>query len=210
MAEVLRWVIGLALLGVLLWLVPLVHITRLDASASNEKSGEFEAGAYAERLWSEALTPRFARAHEASDALDAIESDPGQAREAIGRTVGVSRGFMLFVQGRGRIVSVDRAGVAVAFGDGDAADIVLQTGPIFGNAVRDAPGMVEAKEVANSQDFNDLSAELNRIAERKAAYPLAEGARPGRRLSFVACAEVKDPQRFARPLKAAPVSIELE
>ncbi len=210
MATGLRWTICLGLLSLLLWFVPLVRVGPIAADGSAAAAGRFDAVQYADRLWTDAMTPQFPRAHDAAEALSAISADGEASRKAIGRTIGVSRGFLVFLRGTGRIVEVGRSGVSLSLDNGDTADIELQTGPIFGNAVRDAPGIVDASELANSQEFNTLSAELNRLAELRAARPLAAGAAPGKQVRFVCCAEIKDPQRFTRPLKAAPVSIEFE
>ena len=46
-------------------------------------------------------------------------------------------------------------------------DIVLQTGLLFGNTVRDATGLLDASNFPNSQQFNEISTELNRIVEAR-------------------------------------------
>ena len=38
---------------------------------------------------------------------------------------------------------------------------------IFGNAVRDATGLININEFKNTMDFNNVSAELNRIIREK-------------------------------------------
>ncbi len=206
----LRSIIGIAALSVLAWFVPLVRVTPLAAGGRAPSPEEFHAAETAERLWTSALVPSMDRAPEAQEALAAIEADPSAAREKLGRTIGVSRGFMLCLKGEGRILSVDRTGIGVALDSDDQADILLQTGPIFGSAVRDATGVIASKDFPSSQDFNALAAELNRIVEERVAAPLAASAKPGMLVRFTGCAEVKDPIRMARPLKVAPVSIELE
>jgi len=170
----------------------------------------FDARAVAEQLWSDSLLPSLDTAYDASTVLKAISSDPVTARDSFGRTLGVSRGFMVYVRGSGTIASIEGSKVAVQLADGTSPEIVFGIGPVFGSAVRDAPGLVSPNDVANSQEFNAVSTELNKLVEERVLPSLKTQAAPGKKIQFVACGEVKDPQRFSLPLKLAPVFVELE
>jgi predicted lipoprotein len=105
---------------------------------------------------------------------------------------------------------VDSRGVGLAIRDGSAGpDVVLPVGMVFGNTVRDATGLLDMDKFPNSQHFNDLSTELNRIVETRVLPRLRDRAEVGRQVRFVGCAEVsRDPKR-RKPLKVVPVSVDL-
>lgn len=207
--RLVRWIGGALLAVVLLWLVPLIRITPLGEQAAHA-SEAFDAADLAAQLWTDTLPAAVDEANHADEVLAAIAADPVAAGERYGRVEGVSRGYYLLLRGVGTIVSVERLGVAVALDDDSEADILLQTGPIFGNAVRDGADLIDAGDVANSQEFNRVSEQLNRLVEERVVPALRSGAAEGKRVEFVGCAEVKNPQRFTKPLKLVPVSVHFE
>ena len=93
---------------------------------------------------------------------------------------------------------------------GDTPDILLPTGLLFGNAVRDGTGLLDASTFPNSQNFNDLSAELNHIIETTLLPELREQAKVGAKISFAGCAEIAEEDADVKPLKVIPVLVKVE
>ena len=90
-------------------------------------------------------------------------------------------------------MTIDKKGVGVALqGEAKEPDIVLQTGLLFGNTVRDATGLLDASNFPDSRQFNEISTELNRIVEARVIPILKEKAAVGRQIDFAGCAEIPD------------------
>src|SRR5690606_31910053 len=112
------------------------------------------------------LVPTFEQANDATEVLAMIKADPESARKTFGKSVGIGRVYFYFFRGEGTIVNVEKSGVTVnLIAPADEADVVIKTGLIFGNAVREATGQLRASDYANSQDYNDISKELNHIIQ---------------------------------------------
>ncbi|HVW20334.1 MAG TPA: DUF2291 family protein [Opitutaceae bacterium] len=202
---------GIFLAGALLLaaaaLFPPVRFHRLRAE--RPAAAGFQAPAYARKFWRERLLPAGERAAPASEVLAALRRDPAAAEKKYGRTIGDSDTRYFFFQGTGTVVADGKSGVALALAGG-GADLIFPTGFLFGNAVRDASGLLDPGAFANSQDFNAVAAELNHLVETRVLPALRDGARPGRRLRFVAAAEVDPDDGPARPLPAVPVEAAFE
>ena len=82
---------------------------------------------------------------------------------------------------------------------------MLQAGLIFGDAVRDGTGLLDASAYSNSQDFNDISAALDHIVETRVIPGLRQQASIGATISFAGCAEVDDESADLKPLKVVPI-----
>jgi predicted lipoprotein len=191
------------------WVFPLFHIVPLDMARESREVADVNIPEFTERFWNDQLTPALSRAADAKVFLDALDVDSKVAREKYGRTVGVSNIFLVFIQGTGRVVSADSKGVALAIRDGAAGpDLVLSVGMVFGNIVRDATGLLDMNKFS-SQDFNDISAELNRIVETRVLPMLREHAEVGREIRFVVCAEMTNNVNRQKPLKVVPLRVEL-
>ena len=81
-------------------------------------------------------------------------------------------------------------------------------GVVVGNAVRDSTGLIDVSQFANSQDFNNLSADLNRRVETLVIAPARERLQVGARVAFVGCARVSDDGDFD-PLGLIPVHLDV-
>jgi predicted lipoprotein len=125
----------------------------------------------------------------------------------LGRRLGLSRSTSYFVAGTGLIVSVTNDSVSIALESEAGPSVVIETGPVFGNAIRDGSGLVDVSAFPNSQDFNAISTALNRRVEEQVLPQLRAKAVIGARIRFVGGAEVDDPAS-ALPLRVVPIRIE--
>lgn len=205
-----RWIgwsvaVGVAAVG--LWWLPLFRIVPLHTAGQPSAGVAFDAEAVVERLWREQLLKPDLPAVDAARLARLLRESPRAAAD-LGRRLGLSRATCYFVAGRGRIVSVTADAVSIAL-EGDAAEhsVVIETAPVFGNAIRDGSGLLDVSSFPNSQDFNAISTALNRRVEEQVLPELRAKAAIGARVRFVGGAEVDDPAS-ALPLRVVPVRIE--
>jgi predicted lipoprotein len=205
------WTVLVCLLLAATFWFPLFHFLPLKQTQAQETQAEFNPTNYATSFWNKRLLKSLDRAAEAGQVLAALTTDPPKARAQFGRKLGVSSSTLFFLRGTGHVVAVKKNSVALALKDGEeTADILLPTGLLFGNAVRDGTGLLDASEFPNSQNFNDVSAELNHIVESTLLLQLREKAKVGAKIFFAGCAEIDDEETDVKPLKVIPVSLKLE
>jgi len=198
----------LALLGALSWMFPPFHIRSLKAVRAVADDQQFNAAHFASRFWKEHLLPATEQASDAAAVLERITADPPSVREHFGRTVGVSSSYYLFLRGQGRVVNADENSIGLRLTpDGHEAQIVIELGFVFGNAVRDATGLISASNYPNAQDYNDISAALNAIVETNVLPQLPLLAKVGNRIEFAGCVEVEDEEVNLQPFKLVPVRV---
>jgi predicted lipoprotein len=192
---------------VLFWFFPLLHVVSLDEWSAKRGEAAESAAEFAAKFWANQLAAARPEAIDAAGLLKALRENPELASEEFGRSVGLSRKYYFFVRGAGRIVSVERSGVGIALDeDGSEADLLLVRGLVFGNAVRDAAGLLNPSDFKNSQYFNDISNELNHLVEAE-VLPALDQAEVDRAIRFVGCAEVQN--RAGQPLQLKVVPIEI-
>ena len=142
---------------------------------------------YAEEFWNDRLPGAFGHAVDIEELFAAVDRDAGQARSKFGRQVGLGGACFLFIRGTGRVEEVAADYCTLKIGEGPRR-VRIRTGVVVGNAVRDSTGLVDVNQFANSQDFNNLSAELNGRVEANVIAPARERLRVGARVRFVGCA----------------------
>lgn len=207
----LGWLIAVAALAALCWAFPLFHVVPLKQAAEQREAGGFHAARFVEQFWNETLLKSLDKAIRAEVLLPSIRSDPAAARKAHARQLGLSESYIYFVAGRGHVLAVADGEIALAVTSGATnAEIALLTGLVFGNAVRDGTGLLDVNDYPNSQDFNDISAELNKLIETHVLPKLRERAKVGATIRFAGCAEVADESADLQPLKLIPIQAEVE
>jgi len=195
----------------LFWFFPLFHVVPRGTALAEKQQAAFNAAEYVKAFWTAKLTPAFGEAADAATVLAALRDDPKQARTKFGRSAGLGRTKLYFVHGSGQIVSVDDKAIGVSLtSDGSGAELAIQTGLLFGNTIRDATGLVRGDEFSNSQHFNEVSTELNRIVETTILPRLKRQAKVGAAIEFVGCAEVTNLPRDATPLQVIPLDVKFQ
>ena len=209
--RVVRWFIAILIAAVVCWLFPLFHVVTMKTATAEKVAATFNATQFAEAFWTNQLLASSDKVVKAEALLATLQSDPAAAKKKFSRSVGLSEGYFYFVSGSGRVVAVSDDEVSLAVTDGSTnAEVSLQTGLLFGNAIRDGTGLLNASDYPNSQDFNDISAALNHLIETSVLPKLREQAKVGAKISFAGCAEVDDESTDLKPLKIVPIQTKVQ
>lgn len=206
-----RWLIAAVVIAGICWLFPLFHVVALKTAVAEKEATAFNATQFAAGFWANQLLPSLDKAVKADVLMAAIQTDPMAAKKKFSRSVGLSDSYFYFLSGSGRVVAVSDDGVSLAVTSGSTnSEVVLQTGLIFGDALRDGTGLLDASAYSNSQDFNDISAALDHIVETRVLPGLRKQAKVGAAISFAGCAEVDDESTDLKPLKVIPIQTEAQ
>ena len=197
-----------SLLGaaVCLYLWPPFHVVPLDQARAGTDEAVFDPDGVVEEVWSELANSAGETAVDAGELLRALAQDQTSAANKFGRRLGLSGKASYFVSGTGRITEVAKRSVEVALPEGGS--IAIEAGPIFGNAIRDGSGLFDVNDFANSQDFNAVSAEINRRVEERVLPELRRQAGVGKTVHFLGGVEISDSDANVESLKLTPVAIE--
>jgi predicted lipoprotein len=202
---------SLITLGVVCKFLPLFHIVSLKRAETEKSAGTFDAVKFTDDFWSEKLLKSFDQASDAKELLSAINNAPSVASKKYAHALSLGGGYFYYLRGEGRVLATNSDGVSLAINPGATnAEVVLATGLVFGNAVRDGTGLLNASDYSNLQDFNNISAELNKLVEVHVLPKLHTDVHIGATVKFVGCAEVDDETTDLYPLEVVPVQAEVE
>jgi predicted lipoprotein len=193
------------------WLFPLFHIVPLERAAKEKAAATFNPSQFAEKFWNERLLKSLDQAIPADTLLPLIKSNPAEARKKFSRSVGLSESYTYFLSGKGRVLAVTDDEISLAITDAATTpEVSLQTGLIFGNAIRNGTGLLNVNEFPNSQDFNAISEALNHLVETRVLPDLKARVKVGAIVRFTGCAEVNDESSDLTPLKVVPIQAIVE
>ncbi|MVM30271.1 DUF2291 family protein [Spirosoma sp. HMF4905] len=204
----LKYAVLLVLLGVVAY--NSVYFKKLDevkANAGSNTDQKFDAAAYAQTFWTSKLLPASASsATDLSALLSSLKTDKTKAFDN-SHALGIGNIRYFLVKGEGKITAIGDNDVTVSLLTGETVN--LATEYIFGNAARDASGLIKITEFDNTTDLNNVSAELNNIIRKKVLPPFKASAKTGSTVKFVGAIELNKEHLHLENLEVIPISIEV-
>jgi len=183
-----------------------LDIRKLDSAKHNPE--DFDLAAYTRVLWERDLPEIARQGADIRSLLGALKDDPESTCRTRGHKLGISQTVYFFVRGSGTIAALDDENVMVALGDG--LQVKIATDFIFGNAVREASGLINIDDFLNMTDFNNVSVDLNKKVKKNVATPLRNAAAPGMSIEFAGAFEVNEKKPEPESIRIIPVMAEVK
>jgi predicted lipoprotein len=160
MKKIIKYAAGIILLLIVAY--NSVYFRKLDEVKAS--SSKFDAKAFARNYFDNKLIPSLPHAVEINQLLSLLQTNKEQTFEKYGHALGIGNIRYFLVKGEGQVTSINENDVIVlAKADSNQKPIRIATEFVFGNAIRDASGRIDINEFANTMDFNNVSAEINKI-----------------------------------------------
>lgn len=205
-------IVTLAVVVLLLIVFPPFHVRRTNGPVrglANDHAASADVAQLATRFWNTSLTSQQVHPTDWLVLIKALREDPAQGSRRYGRRPGIGGPWFYLLSGEARVVSIDSHGLWLGAPDLGEWRVLLETGPIFGSALRDATGLLRLEDFS-SFDFNELGARLNRLSETRVGSVLRRDARVGSQLEFVAAGRLDNVSGDAHTLLLAPVRVTLK
>jgi len=185
-----------------------VYFRKLDEVKASLIAKEFNAAQYAQSFWANKLGPHLNRAIDITQLTGKLSTDADKTFNTYSHALGIGNLRYFLVKGKGTITAINEDDVMVLLHtDSGQQTIKLATEYIFGNAVRDATGMINVNEFNNTMDFNNVSAELNKIIREKVLPLLKQTAREGKEIAFTGAIELNKEHLDLSNIEVIPVAV---
>ena len=177
MTKLIRYLLLLAIIGLLGY--NSVYFKKLS-EVNKTKSSTFDATAYARQLWQQQLPARMDSAVDLHDFINAISANSEQAfaRYSHALAIGNERYSLVSLTGTVYDVGEDETTLIMRHGD-TSMSVALATEFIYGNAIRDASGLVDIKNFTSTSDLNNVSEALNKLARTTVIAPFKKQVKRG-------------------------------
>ncbi|OJV18034.1 MAG: hypothetical protein BGO21_14560 [Dyadobacter sp. 50-39] len=187
-----------------------VYFKKLDEVKAG--TAAFDAAGYAKNFWEKKLTPGLSKAVELGILTTQLQTEKDKAFEQHSYALGIGNIRYFLVKGKGVVTDVSENEVTVKLTDAgeSAGNVRIATEYIFGNAVRDASGAIDINAFTNSMDFNNVSAEINKLIREKVVPAFKSKVKKGDHVAFHGAIELNRAHLQVNDIEVIPVSLQIE
>ncbi len=187
-----------------------VYFKNLDEVKSVAASAKFDAAAYARNYLDKKLRPGLEKAIEINRLRTLLQNSPEQTFETYSNALGIGNIRFFLVKGLGVITDLDEdKATLLAKDDSSEQKVILATEFVFGNAIRDASGLININEFNNTMDFNNVSAEINRIIRNEVLPPFKNAVRKGDTIQFTGAIELNKIHLKLDNIEVIPIQLQI-
>src|SRR5688572_11245788 len=123
-----------------------VYFKRLS-EVQKTAEGNFDAVTFSKKLWDEKLPVRLDSALELTSLIKLIEANPVEAFAGYSNAMGIGNYRYSLVKATGVAAAIGEDDISMRFNHADSLmTIMLATEYIYGNAIRDASGLLDIKD----------------------------------------------------------------
>jgi predicted lipoprotein len=185
-----------------------VCFKKLDEVKAEQTAKAFNAASYAQNFWEKKLTPSLNTAISVDKLIPLLSNDPAKAFDTYSHALGIGNLRYFLIQGKGSITAIDADDITVSIAGLTGQKVKIATEYIFGNAARDATGLININDFNNTMDFNNVSAEINAIIRNK-VLPQLKHAKVGNSISFTGAIELNKEHLNLSQIEAVPVAVNI-
>ena len=200
---------SLLILAIVLVAYKSVYVEKL--SVHNGKTRQkFDPVSFSKKLWLEQLPAKMDSAVALTNLIGAVAKEKEIALKEYTRALAIGNYRYALVKADLQVVTVKDDEVLATVLAGDSTiQVKLATEFIYGNAVRDASGLIRVEDFPNTSDLNGISEELNRIV-RTDVIPSVKGKlKAGDKLDVVAALELNKEHIHWQGIELYPIRIQL-
>lgn len=168
-----------------------VYFRKLDEVQAGTKARKINTAAYSRTFWDKKLPRAIDKAVSLTALMEQLRSLPEKAFEAHGNALGIGELKYFMVKGEGSVKQVNENDILIRIPSQKAGSTLrIATEYVFGNAVRDASGLINMNEFDNTADFNEVSAGINRIIREEVLPGFKQKVKNGDSISFTGAIEL--------------------
>jgi predicted lipoprotein len=197
--------VGILLVGFIL--SQSVYFQRLETVRTTQDQERFDPRSFARDYWDNRLPDALVDAVDAARLIDLFDRDMATAVRDHARTLGIASHHAYLISGSGTVVSLGESGIVVSLDGMPGQEILIATEDIYGNAVRDASGLIDVSDFPNTMEFNMISSEINTIVSEDVVKPALALAAEGENIRFFGATEVRESAPELNPLRIIPIRI---
>ena len=186
-----------------------VYVKKLSGMkmATNEK---FDAVAFSKKLWEEKLPAKLDSSVELTTFIKAAQANPADAFSEYTNALGIGNYRYALIKVEGVVTNIYDDDITLQIKLADSLmSAKIATEFIYGNAIRDASGLVDVKDFPNTMDLNNISEELNKVVRNTVLPPFKSAVKKGDKVLVTGAIEIHKEHIKWNELEIIPVQLQI-
>lgn len=182
-----------------------VYFKKLSVVKAATKEN-FDFKAYADSIYYKGILK--SKKITLSDLTSLMQSNPETTFEKYGNRLGIGNSAYFMIQSTGKIIDIKDGLYTIA--DEKNGIVYIDTKYIFGNAIRDASGLIKLTDFKTNAQFNKVSESLNDIIRNDVIPKEISKVKVGDSISFSGAIKLSKKQNLQEKISVIPSQIKLQ
>ena len=184
-----------------------VYIKKRNTPAG-DADGQFDAAGFTAKLWTDKLPAKLDSAIDLAAFISAVQANRDEAFARYSNALAIGNYRYSLVKLRGAVTAIHEDDMIVQVPHADSLlKVKLVTEYVYGNALRDASGLVDIKSISDPAALNDISAAFNKMVRTTVLPAFKKQLQPGQQVEVTGAVQLnKEHPRFDA-LELIPVRV---
>ncbi len=188
-----------------------VYFRKLDEVKAASPSNSFNPKTFASDFYKNKLLPRADSAVDLDVLISILKAQPDEAFKKYSNALAIGNIRYFLVSGRGIIHSKsDDAVILELKGDRAQTNVNIATEFVYGNAIRDASGLMNLNDFTNTAEFNSISESINEIVRTEVVPSFVRDVEVGSNVKFTGAIEMNKKYVDVSLIEVIPIELSIQ
>jgi hypothetical protein len=184
-----------------------VYFKRLDeVKAAAPK--DFDAELYARTYLKTKLNPSINNLTGIDTLTGLLKTNKASAFKTYSHALDIGNIAYFMTKGQGVVTAIDESDVTILTPGKQTVKIATEY--VFGNALRDAPGLIKVNDFTNTADLNSISSDVNKIIRTEVLPPFKTKVKKRDKVSFAGAFELNSEHLNLDAIEVIPFYLQIK
>jgi predicted lipoprotein len=185
-----------------------VYFKKLDEVKAASPSNSFNPKTFARAFYKNKLLLRADSAVDLDVLISMLKAQPDEAFKKHSNALSIGNIRYFLVSGEGIIQSISDDAVTVELkGDSGGTNVKIATEFVYGNAIRDASGLMNLNDFTSTTEFNSISESINEIIRKEVLPSFIRDAKDGSKVKFTGAIEMNQKYVDVNVIEVVPIEL---
>ncbi len=185
-----------------------VYFRKLD-ELQNTGTQKFNAVGYTHNFMEKKLTPALNNAIGLNELIIKLQASKNKTFDDYSHALAIGNQRYFLVKGKGIITAINDDDATIKM-DSTNKQVLIATEFIYGNAIRDASGLIDNNTFTNTTDFNNVSAEIDKTIRTTVIPEFKKTAKVGAVVEFAGALELNKEHLNIDNLEITPIALKIK
>jgi predicted lipoprotein len=186
-----------------------VYFRKLSEVRAGVAVGKISTEKYTRNFWDKKLIPSLNKAIGINELIQLLKADPEKAFKEHAHALGIGNLQYFMIKGEGQVSAINENDVELKINGAQGQNARVAVEYVYGNAVRDASGLLNMNEFDNTAEFNDVSAGINKIIRNEVLPSFKKDVAVNDKVQFVGAIELNRKFLNLNDIEITPVQLKL-